>query len=208
MASTNWQALTTYASVGGVFPFVNPENAAANDGSNTTQFIELDSQGGAYLACTGLTEQVPGGAIIDGIEIRYEVSKSGNSTQLKEDFIYVILGGTPTGNNLADIVTAITATPTLRTRGGASELAGLTPTYTQVNASDFGVALYFKEDNDDDGTVEIDYVEMRIHYTPVVVDFTGGVTLPGFDASGEDKGISTGGATLPGFNSKVYMIEN
>lgn len=207
MADTGLLSLTTFATVGVGYLWASPSNAAANDGANTTLFIEQDTQGTAVLNCTGLSGiSIPSGASIDGVEVQYEVLKTGASNAIKEMDISLIVGGVKSGNNLGDIPTPVTATPTVRTKGGASELWGLSLSYTDVAASNFGVMFSFREDNDADSTVAIDYVQMKIYFTVSATYGTADdITLPGMtmDATGKHLGYG-GDITLPGFTAKAH----
>jgi hypothetical protein len=94
-----------------------------------------------YLVATNFGFAVPSGATIDGIVVRFEklmASGSGN----KDNIIKLVKGGTISGTDHADTVTAWpTAVDTYVDHGGPTDLWGLSLTDSDVNASNFGVAL-------------------------------------------------------------------
>jgi len=109
------------------------------------------------------TSDVPSGATIDGIEVRYETASafSGDlDVQLHEGA--VALGTAKTDSP---------ATATVHTLGGAADVWGTTLTDTQVRASDFGIVADASAASST--TIEIDYFEVRVHYTPAPVSLTG-----------------------------------
>jgi hypothetical protein len=96
-----------------------------------------------YLFLTNFGFTIPTGATIDGISFDmplYGANDTANAYS-NANIIKLLIGGAVSGTSQATGTHYPTDFATLTTYGGASNLWGLTPTYSQINASDFGIAV-------------------------------------------------------------------
>lgn len=118
-----------------------------------------------YLKVTGFCFQLPSTTTsIDTVEVRVEAHADGGSVVDAE--VKLVVGGTITGTSqhtgvalgTTDAVRSYSHDPTTWT-GGAL-------TYSQVNASNFGVAVRHSNGSGEGRVVSVDAVEMRVSFTP------------------------------------------
>lgn len=114
------------------------------------------------LGATNFGFTVPGGATIDGIEVG--VKRRDTSNDIADFEVKLVVGGVLTGNNKADTVTAWPPTLQYTSYGGASDLWGTTLSESDVNSTQFGVALRVSP-LATGGTAEVDHIRMTVHYT-------------------------------------------
>lgn len=97
-----------------------------------------------WLQATNFGFTIPTGATIDGIEVNIERNASYNSVQryTRDNIVKLIIGGSVVGTSNADTVTKWpNGGDAVKTYGGSTDLWGNSIAYTDVNASNFGVAL-------------------------------------------------------------------
>jgi len=159
-----WGGASSISSVGG---------GAA---SSTISGLPADTYPTNYLLATNFGFAIPVDAIIDGVEVtisRYcQQGMAGG--QAEDNSIKIIKGGTISGTDIdtgaawhANTVTDFQ----LDTIGGPTTLGGLTLTPTDVNASNFGVAIkanIIQVGGGDFTEVQIDYVKIKIYYHTVL----------------------------------------
>lgn len=178
-------------------PWVNPGNAAVNDGSLTTAtFVVQAGSSGAgteVLLATNFGFTIPTGAQINGVTVVYEMSRSGGAIGVVENSGRMIIGGVMKNANKADNVTPGTWTGN-KSYGGSSDTWGETLTSAIVNASDFGMAITGAVasigPNTDSGVANIDVIDVTIDYTIVPPS----ITTDGFSAISSSR--ATGSATI------------
>ena len=121
-----------------------------------------------YLQGTSFGFNIPSGATINGIQVSINrfASVSAGSDNVQDNVVSLIKAGTVTGDNKSAAGNWATATTTVASYGGASDLWGTTWTPAQINASDFGVALSVNITRDN-GTVtaSVDYISVTVSYT-------------------------------------------
>lgn len=127
--------------------------AAAPLGSNETSH---------YLKVTNFGFSIPAGNVVNGVLVEYEVSASGGVTN--DNSVRLVVGGTITGSDRAT-GTIWPAADTYLSRGGSSDNWGLSLTASDVNASNFGVAISAHAGAGGD-EADIDHVRITLTYTP------------------------------------------
>jgi hypothetical protein len=91
-------------------------------------------------------------------DVRAQAALSASTDFAVEDnSVRLVLGGTIQGDDKASATNWNLDTDTTQTRGGAADKWGLTPTYQQVNASDFGVVI--SAERDGNSTPESNYLK-------------------------------------------------
>ena len=170
MATTGWRNPGTAAndsSVGNA-AWSNPGNAA--DGSNGTESTTASMGAGQtsqILRVTnfGFSAEVPSGATIDGIEVRYtrrRVQTAGNqvrdlSFRLRKSAGLVGDEKAATGTNWPNSLTLVT-------RGTSTDPWGTSWSDSDINDSGFGMELRCQRTG---GTIQgaVGYIQIRVHYT-------------------------------------------
>ena len=144
----------------------NPGNITADDGSNATCSVGSGFGGttGDTLRGSTLGFSIPGGATIDGIELRLQLSYTA------------VIGGVPTiasvnlGKDDSTLATAktpgtsLTTTPTNYDFGGSADSWGLSWTPAEINASTFQ-GLLVAANAGFGATVNCDAMWMNVHFT-------------------------------------------
>jgi len=199
---------TTYHASDFNFPirksWVNPGNAAANDGSLTTStFIVQAGSSGAgteMLLATNFGFTIPDGARIDGVQVTYEMSRSGGTLGTFEYVGRMVLGGTIKNTNKADIATPGTFTGN-KVYGGPTDLWGETLTSALINATDFGMVTGAQVvsigPNTDSGLANVDVIDLTVYYTviPPPITISAFTDVSSTRGTGNAEITSTGGAT-------------
>lgn len=167
MPNTGWVFAGTGANVTtpGTTNWANPSRITASDNSRSTA-SNIPAQGGTsrLLYATNFSFGIPAGATILGVSARIERSATPSVT-IRDHTIQLILGGTPTGDNLADTGSAWGTSETNVVTGGPSSLWGLSLTYSDVSTPDFGVMLRVINQNATaTGTASVDAISMQIEY--------------------------------------------
>ena len=174
MATTSWKSpgtIISSARTGGDVSWVNPSNAGASDNTYATASLTDAGPDSHWLWCTnfGFTESdIPAGATINGIEVRWErkgaTGLSGEGTT-KITYYKLIKAGAETGTQktengdlpASDTVSAI--------QGGAADMWSASYTAAEAIASDTGIAIAYSNDAYTTFTASADHVEMRWTYT-------------------------------------------
>ncbi len=146
------------ASVGSI-SWGTTDNAKVSDNSYATAAL-LVTQQSHYLSCSNFSFAVQSGDTIQGITVEIE-RKAGLSVGISDANIRLMVGGVPAGDNKS-AGAAWSTTEAYVSFGGAADLWGLTPTFSQLNASNFGVLISCVGDATDTGSV--DHVRITINY--------------------------------------------
>jgi hypothetical protein len=160
MATSGPNYASTATDMGGPQSWTNLANAKANDGALASAVASTFAHPTNGLVWTGFANAVPSGATINGVvfEIGCSCPSSGVFFGLN-----LIKGGVPSGSDLS----ASTPVPTTLTNlsfGGATNLWGNSLTDADVNASNFGVQVWFAASGT--RTISVDYGRLTIYYTP------------------------------------------
>jgi hypothetical protein len=140
----------------GAVPWSLPGNITADDGANSLSNSSPVSTS-HYLDATNFGFSIPGGATIQGIEVTADLSR--DFITAVDSSIILIKGGvlqTATNRYQYDPWTGI------RKWGGPTDLWGGTWSNSDINSSNFGVAMAADIESD---TAKVDYVSMKVYYT-------------------------------------------
>lgn len=119
-----------------------------------------------YLQATNFNlSSIPDSATISQIECRVEAKTSGGFTS-ETGYIFLVVGGTKSGNASAYILPNTTdAVFTRSTDAGSDPLWGLTPSVAQVKASNFGFLYYVVSGTYPTYTQSVDHMQIKVTWT-------------------------------------------
>ena len=166
-------APTTGVSSGGGIAWTNPSNITILDGSVASYTSNYRNNPSQTLEATGFSTNyaaaVPSGATINGVVVTiYRYATAAGSTPVEDRNVQLIVGGTPTGNNLATSAVAWPTATTAASYGSPTNLWGIALTPAEVNATDFGVALSVVTPGAISVTANVDYISITVYYTQAV----------------------------------------
>lgn len=152
-------------------PWINPENAAAQDDTAAQSAVTGDAIGGEttqYLKCTGFDfSAIPSGATIDGIVVEVEVYENTQGATWHRCLL-VKAGAIQSYDLSPETAVNYEDDDTYDTIGGSSELWDDTWSRSDIVNSGFGCAIAFDwqagspfSGND----VFVDHVQMTVYYT-------------------------------------------
>lgn len=150
--------------------WTNPSNANASDSTYATQTAPGSSANTAanynYLYLTGYGFSIPSNATIKGVTASIRRLRNGGSTgEMRFNTVQLLKGGTPTGTNLAT-ATNFPTTVAAVSFGGTTNMWGNSLTYSDVNASNFGLAIRLVGSTSGTNRVgNIDSASLTITYT-------------------------------------------
>lgn len=131
-----------------------------------------------YLDVTFDSENIPAAASIDGVgvNIRRDRTTTTGTFYIKDYVVQLIIGGSATGDNKADLASDWPTTMTVAGYGGASDTWGLTLSPSDFNTDgSSGVRIQIQSDNTTsiDPTVrgDIDVVTRTVYYTLLGTSF-------------------------------------
>ena len=134
--AANSGAGVSWANTGNVFSSNNAYASITFTGSSANVAANYN-----YIDITGFGFSIPSNATIRGVTASIERSRTGGSTgEVRFDTIQLIKAGTRGGTNLANATNFPTADAAV-SFGGAANLWGNTLTYTDINASNFGISI-------------------------------------------------------------------
>jgi hypothetical protein len=131
----------------------------ADDGSYANTFWDA-----ANVKQYNFSFSIPGGADIDGIEVRAEAYKAIGSGTITFDF-KTYYNSRATAAPDTKVSSGINTSDTVVTVGGASDLWGRS-SWSDTDFTNANFAVYI-ESNIPWGTVYVDYVQAKIYYTEV-----------------------------------------
>lgn len=141
----------------------NMGNATSSNNSYMTAALGSGTKTTQTGLFTNFGFAIPTGATILGVEVLGE-RKTSTGTRGKDQTVQLIKGGTQQGNNKAS-ATAYTTSDVQVTYGGATDLWGLTLTYSDINASNFGVAFRANNNASGSATVSVDVINIKVYYS-------------------------------------------
>lgn len=128
-----------------------------------TVYYTLPSTDGLRATNFSFSGVLPADAEIKGIEVDIEKSVDAG-TDVVDDLVQLVVGGSLVGDDKSS-ATAWPTVDAVSNYGGATDLWGLTPTRTQLVASDFGVEIRAtKGTSITDRVASIDHVTITVHY--------------------------------------------
>jgi hypothetical protein len=192
---------------GSAVTWAGATNVYSDNATNATCTVS-GTTASDFLDITGFAMAIPAGVTINGITVDSNCYRSGGTTgNVRDNTVQLIIGGTATGNNKATATSWATGTTNIYTFGGAADLWGLTPTVSQLNASNFGVRIAVRGAASGANRIaNIDYVQITVTYTEPTAD-SGSFALSGNDVSFIFRPI---GAFIPQIatNTKHPKIDN
>ncbi len=149
--------------------WLNPTRVTANDNSYVTANGYSQTH---YLEATNYGFVIPVGATVNGIQVsigRFGTTGMGNDA--RDNTVKLIKEGNIVGNNKANTSSDWPSSETTANYGSSSDTWGSTWTYSDINASNFGVALSINPNN---RTASVDYIQITVTYTPDTTAPSGG----------------------------------
>jgi hypothetical protein len=158
---------TAGASVTGVgtVAWSNPTNIYSDNSSYATVALATSSTISNYLQASGYGFSIPTDATISGISVT--INRYASSTSVVYDnVVQLMTGGSIVGTNQASTSAWTTTTSATASYGGTSSLWGKASwTPSEINSTDFGVALSVKNTSGTNRTASVDYVTVTVTYT-------------------------------------------
>jgi hypothetical protein len=149
----------------GTFNWTNTGNILASDDSRSS--VDLNNSGDIsyYLTATNFGFTIPNGSTIDGIVIDIEVSDNSGGGNIKDNSVRIIKGGLITGMDNSNGANWLTGDE-YRAHGNSTDLWGTTWTDSDINASNFGVAISARRTGaGGNNTARIDNIQITVYYT-------------------------------------------
>ncbi len=191
MADTGFKTSGTITSTGaGTYPLLDkwdsPSNASTVNSTPAQHYLADEFPGEGYpfqrisetLQLRNFSASIPTGATIDGIEVSIHRTSSdpyGNDAGVFDYTVQLVIAGTPSGTNKADTATKWPvndgSTFTEKLYGSSTDKWGLTPTESQINATDFGIDFRVRDNVANSGFFStafaalVDAVRIKIYYT-------------------------------------------
>lgn len=155
------------ASIGTV-AWGSPGNITLTDGNFAAFSSANDGERSNYLQGFGYGFSLPSNAIIQGIvaQITHKASVANSNNNVNDAIVGLIKGGVVSGNNYASASRWTTGVGTIVYGTGATDLWGLSLQPSDVNATNFGLALQAQV-NEKTGTItgSVDSFTLQIYYT-------------------------------------------
>jgi len=145
----------------GTTEWTTVDNAKASDDSYA--HVAFPSDGNTQLLkATNFGFSIPSGATIDGIVVEIE-EKSPSKWTVDEILVKLVVGGSIVGDNKTFGYNDFPAVEAYFSHGGSTDKWGLTPTYSEINASDFGMVLQAYAGST--STADVDHIRITVYYT-------------------------------------------
>lgn len=144
----------------------SPGNVAASDDARCVAALSSANPNSHYLVVTNFGFTIPegAGAVIDGIEITVERSTNGTTTA-QDRFIRIVkTGAIGTTEHAVAVDWSNGGTDTIQTYGSPTDLWGETWVATDINASNFGIAISAKRMTSAPNA-SVDHVTAKVYYT-------------------------------------------
>lgn len=148
----------------GAVAWSNPTNCYSSNNVLATSALTRANPTTNLLVATGFGFTIPSGATIDGIVVGVERSKTGPIAAVRDYLVYIVKGGVVGATNRAT-TTLWPASENSEDHGGASDLWGETWTDSDINASNFGVAVSGQMVYGTSTTAQIDHIRITVYYT-------------------------------------------
>jgi hypothetical protein len=147
-------------------PWLNPEEITTPGSPYATVTLYHNHIYSQYLQGSQYDFNIPGGAVILGIEVNINRMSSGNNPDIKDNVVSLIKAGAIVGDNKAS-PDDWSATLTIATYGGATDLWGSSWTPSDINSLDFGVTLAANRTNNGnnmDRIATVDTIQITVYY--------------------------------------------
>jgi hypothetical protein len=166
-AATQTLSPATCTSVAGTgVNWTSPARAISSNGSYAT--ASVDGSTTDYLECVDYGFTIPAGATINGITVNVERKSSNTNNGGSQDAAMRIVQGGVIGTTDLSSATIYTTADVVAAHGGAANLWGLTWTYADINAANFGAAFQATKASATGGahTISVDHIQITVTYTP------------------------------------------
>lgn len=150
-----------------VYSWSSPGNITADDTSYATvTALPIQPTVTDYIRGTNYGFSIPSSASISGIAVK--IGRYAGNTDIRDDIVRLVKGGSITGDNKAATGTTWAHSGSVEeaSYGGSSDLWGTTWTYSEINASDFGVVLSAKNYDPTAPNLYVDYMQITVTYVP------------------------------------------
>lgn len=150
--------------------WTNLTNITASDNNQVT--CNITASNSDYLYVTDFDFAIPTDATIVGITAQIERADLTNPTA-RDSVVQLLKNNTRVGSNLASHVTW-PSTDGTRTYGSSTNLWGVTWSASDINSTEFGLALRVQRGYNSIGvnTLTVDHVQIKIDYLANTRDFT------------------------------------
>lgn len=154
-----------------------------------------------YLTATNFGFTIPTGASIDGIQVSIERDDNSGVGGIKDNSVKLIKNGVISGNDLAAGATWPNS-DAVKTYGNATNIWGLTWTESDINSSNFGIAVSAQRTSGG-GTnnASIDNISITIYYTDLLP-----ITLLDFNANLSNDVINIKWITATEINNDYFVV--
>lgn len=190
-------------------PWTNVSNAQLSDDNYATveQFVpSFNNVSSNFLIFLNPKFNIPGGAVICGIQIDVERNATGllPGSSVTDNSIKIVKGGQLIGTEQA-IGSAWPSTDTYASYGGNTDLWGTTWTAENINATDFGFAISVNLSNGADSgflAAQVDHIRATVFYNIILP-----ITLKSFNAKQILNKVKLEWVTASEFNNKCFLAE-
>lgn len=153
----------------GTWAWTNPGNATISDNVYATHNSALSHTASHYLKATNFGFSIPAGATINGVIVEVEVKGQDDwyFGYVYDNIVKLVNSGIISGDNKAKVqIDHWPTSDTYRLYGLSSDLWGLALTYSDINATTFGMVIS-KNDAPQDGAPEgfVDHIQITVYYT-------------------------------------------
>ena len=165
-------------------------NVVASDNTRASAILSAGNQS-QYLVASSFGFSVPGGSTIDGIVV--EVERHGSNTNVLDNRVRIVKGGVIGSTDKSSVSQwpITSGSEAYASYGGTSDLWGETWTASDINASDFGVAVSAKNTNPKILRVaNVDHVRITVYYTEGTTTTTTTTTTPAPSSTPRRQSIS------------------
>jgi hypothetical protein len=145
--------------------WTNPGNAFSTNDTYAT--VSVDGTTSDLLQCVNFGFSIPSGSTITGVVVGIERKSSGTGNGGSNDSnVQLVKGGTAQGANRATTTTYLDTGDTYEDHGSVTDMWGSTLAPSDVNASNFGVALAVTKANAAGSahTVSVDHMRITVYY--------------------------------------------
>lgn len=169
MPVTAWTLGGTAASGGTGIAWSTPSNCLTDGTDDALSNINNNITAELRVTNFNFSSLIAAGAIIDGIEVRTKVYHTNTAADIFDHTVSLFSAGAMVGSNKAlaaewPVFTGGSASVTTRDYGGAADKWGLTPSYSDVTNSGFGVAIKAYETASVSNGARVQAVWIRVHY--------------------------------------------
>lgn len=143
--------------------WADPGNITSSNDSRATAAL-LASESTEGLGATQFGFSIPASVTVDGIEASIERRGIGSGA-CEDNKVRLLIGGSESGNNKG-VAGAWPGSDGTATYGGAADLWGITPTLSQINATNFGFVVKADETSTTNSEIcEVDHMTLTVTYT-------------------------------------------